>query len=515
METQSMRKPKILLIGLDSADKDVLLDGCARGALPNLRKLQENGAWGTAASPPGFGSGAIWPCLFTGVSPGRHGRYFYRQVWPGQYEAQRFEAEHFRAPAIWEVLGEAGQRVAVFDVPKAGLSKELNGIHAVDWLVHGPVYKMLKTWPPSLAEDLSSRFGNDPLPQCDLPGGRDARGHEALRDLLVDRVKTKEEASRHYWNLEDWDLMITVFADPHCVGHQCWHVRDEMHPAFDPEAAALVGDPVLDVYAAIDASIGRMIADADENTLVLVVSGTGMGANYTGNYLLDEVLRRIEEKPKTTSLDLFGRAKALAKQTLPVGLRKRWRRTSRRFEERVAHADRMQRTCFAVPHNDIAGAIRVNLVGREPQGQVDPSELESFLAGLRSELLDLRNLETGGPVVEDVVFPRSYCTGEYVSDLPDAFVLWKRDAPIERVTSATIGEVVVRHRGNRTGDHVPDSLFLATGPGVVSGEVDPVSIMDFAPTLAALLGVALPVSDGKPIAALCTAPSKLQQAASD
>jgi predicted AlkP superfamily phosphohydrolase/phosphomutase len=515
METRDVHRPKILLIGLDSADKGLLLDGCANGSLPTLQKLKENGAWGVAGAPPGFGSGAIWPSFFTGVSPARHARYFYRQVWPGHYEAQRFEAQHFQAQTLWEALSEAGRRVAVLDVPKAGLSNDLNGIQAVDWLVHGPVYKKLTTWPASLADELSSRFGVDPMPQCDLPGGRDARGHEALRDLLVERVKTKEEASSHYWRLEDWDLMITVFAEPHCVGHQCWHVRDRAHPAFDAEAAARVGDPVLDVYAAIDASIGRMIEDVDEDTIVLVVSGTGMGPNYTGNYVLDEMLRRIEQKPITVGLDLFERAKALAKRTLPISVRKRWRRSSRRYEERVAHSDRQQRSCFSVPHNDIAGTIRVNLVGREPHGIVEPADLESFLRELRSDLLDVRNLETGEPIVDDVVFPPNYCSGPHMSKLPDAFVVWKRDAAIERVGSPKIGEIVHPHRGNRTGDHVSDSLFLAAGPGVAAGEVDSISIMDFAPTVAALLGVTLPVTDGEAIPALCSFLPELRRTGND
>lgn len=493
---------RVLLIGLDAADPDLLIEGIERGLLPVLAKLAEEGAWGIALSPPGFGSGAIWPSFSTGVTPARHGRYFYRQVAPGAYEATRFDAARFGAPAIWELLSEAGRRVAVFDVPKAGLSAPLNGIDVVDWLVHGPVYKELRTWPESVARELTERFGADPLPQCDLPGGRNGAQHLELRDLFRARIRTKEEAFRHYFAQEPWDLFATVFADPHCVGHQCWHLRDEGHPLHDPEAAALVGDPVLDVYESIDAAIGRMIAEVDEETVVLVVSCTGMGPNYTGNYLLDEMLRRLEGSSKTAGLDAWGRLKRRAKRTLPVGLRKRGRRLSRRVEERVAHGDRERRRCFAVPHNDIAGAVRVNLVGREPNGRVQPDELDELFQHLRADLLEVRNLDTGRPVVEDVVRTADYCEGERLADLPDFFVLWCRDAPIDRVGSPKIGEIAHVHRGNRTGDHSPHSIFFARGPGVRPGRLAPASILDLAPTIAAMAGVPFEESDGTPIPAL-------------
>jgi predicted AlkP superfamily phosphohydrolase/phosphomutase len=81
-------------------------------------------------------------------------------------------------------------------------------------------------------------------------------------------------------------------------------------------------------------------------------------------------------------------------------------------------------------------------------------------------------------------------------------VLWERDHPIDRVGSPKIGELTFRHRGNRTGDHRPDSVFLAKGPGVSRGRVEGVSILDFATTVGSLLGVPLPDTDGAPIAAL-------------
>lgn len=494
--------PRVLLIGLDAADKDLLVAAMDRGDLPALERLRAEGASGVVESLRGFGSGAVWPSFSTGVSPAKHGRYFYRQVGPETYQAQRFQASDLGARSFWEQMSAAGRRVAVFDVPKMGLAERLDGIEVVDWLVHGPVYKELRTHPRSFAAELVDRFGADPVPQCDRPGGRNAREHAELLDVLRSRIATKGEAARYYLAREPWDLFIAVFADPHCVGHQCWHVRDSAHPQHDPRARDAVGDPVLEVYRAIDREIGKLVEQVGEDTLVIVLSCTGMGPNYSGNLLLDEVLRRLEGRKPPLVFDGWTRLKRGVKGMLPTQVRQRGRQISRRVEERALHADRQRRRCFFVPHNDMSGAIRVNLAGRERDGVVRPEEMDALFASLREDLLALRNLDTGRPVVEDVVRTADCCEGEHLDSLPDFFVLWQRDAPIERIGSPRIGEITLRHRGNRTGDHRPDSIFFARGPGVPRGPVTGVSIVDFAPTIAALSGVALERTDGTPIRAL-------------
>ncbi len=495
-------RTRTVVIGLDAASGDLLLRGCDDALFPNLAALRERGAWGIAEYLPGFGSGALWPSFSTGVTPARHGRYFYRQMGP-DYQAQHFDADHLSAATIWDVLSGAGRRVAVFDVPKASLSPRLNGIHAVDWLVHGPVYSRLSTWPDELGADLVRQFGSDPVPRCDQPGGRSASEHAVLRDQLIARVRQKEASALHFLAQEPWDLFMTVFAEPHCVGHQCWHVRDAAHPMHDAAAAALVGDPVRDVYAAIDAAIGRIAAAAGEDADVIVFSGTGMGPNYGGNHILDEILRRLEGARAPLRLDSITRLKRALKSRMPRELRRRWRKTVRNIEESALRGDRERRHCFALPHNDLAGAIRVNLVGREPHGHVEPgAAFDAFFAQLRSDLLDLRNLDTGRPVVVDVLRVDEVCAGKRLTELPDFFVMWNREAPIDRVGSPKIGTLEHAHRGNRTGDHTPDSVFFAAGPHVARGPVGPVSILDFAPTLAALHGVALPETDGHVIPAL-------------
>lgn len=494
---------RVLLIQLDAADASLLEAGIRSGALPTLRRIRDAGAWGLVESPPGFGSGAAWASFATGVSPATHGRYFYRQVHPGSYAARPFEGQDFRAPAIWQALSEAGRRVAVIDAPSMPVCEGIHGIQIADWITHDLVYQQLRTSPPELARELTSRFGVNPVMKCDRPGGRDREGHRRLLQQLIARIGQKERATRHYLASEDWDFFSVAFAEPHCVGHQCWHLRDPGHPLYERGDAEALGDPVLAVYAAIDRAIGGILEEVAPGTTVLVFSATGMGPNYTGNLILDELLRRIDGIAATPQVAATAGLKRVLKRVLPLELRRRYRPLKRRVEESVQSGDRARRRSFMVPHNDISGAIRLNIAGREAEGVLQPgAEVEAYVEALRGELLALRNLETGEPVVEAVVRVGDCCDGPALDQLPDLFVLWRRASPPDRVGSERIGEVVFRHRGNRTGDHLPVNVFYATGPGVTSGRLDGRSIHDFAPTIAALLGLEPPESDGDVIDAL-------------
>jgi predicted AlkP superfamily phosphohydrolase/phosphomutase len=492
---------RVLLIGLDAADSRLLTQAIDQGKLPNLAAIRERGAWGFVAPMEGFGSGAVWPTFATGVSPAKHGRYFYRQVGPGSYEARDFKPEQFRADPVWLEASRAGRRVAVFDVPKVGLSP-INGVMAVDWISHGPVYSEMRTEPPEFAEELVERFGANPMWKCDMPGGRSVDELREFVQILLGRIEQRERCTRHYLEGGDFDLLVTVFADPHCAGHQTWHVRDAHHPQHDSAAGEQLGDPVLDVYQAIDAAIGRIVDSLDDDTTVIVFSGTGMGPNYTGNHLLDEVLRRLEGRQATPLARVTRYVKRRVKRILPRDWRRRGQRLKRRFEEHAMSGDRAARRAFVVPHNDIAGAIRLNIRGREANGLIDPADVDSYVDGLRRQLLALRNVDTGEPVVRSVIRVSEHHHGDALQSMPDLFVLWNRSAPIDRVTSPDIGTVEYLHRGNRTGDHEAESVFFATGPGVVPGEIENVSLYDFAPTIAALLGFEMSVTDGRVVNAV-------------
>ena len=65
--------PKVLFIGLDAGDIDLIERWSDEGALPNLRAMARRAASAVTSLPERLYSGAVWPSLFSGVTPGKHG----------------------------------------------------------------------------------------------------------------------------------------------------------------------------------------------------------------------------------------------------------------------------------------------------------------------------------------------------------------------------------------------------------------------------------------------------------
>jgi predicted AlkP superfamily phosphohydrolase/phosphomutase len=71
---------------------------------------------------------------------------------------------------------------------------------------------------------------------------------------------------------------------------------------------------------------------------------------------------------------------------------------------------------------------------------------------------------------------------------------------VVRAHSPRIGTVEGTNHYSRTGEHRIEGMFIAAGGGIRPGRMErTVSIMDFAPTLSALVGVELPGVDGRVI----------------
>jgi len=493
---------RLLVLGADALDKDLVLRWADDGTLPTFRRLLATGAWGITDSPPGLFVGAVWPSFWTASSPARHARYCFEQLRPGTYEKVRIHPTDTQVPPFWEALSNAGRRVALLDVPKTYVSKGLNGVQVVDWGTHDPDFEGPLTWPESLAEDLVARFGRDAVGNCNAHGR--AGEYATLRDQLVARVATRGRLISDVVTREDWDCVVAVFSESHCVGHQCWHVHDTSHPRHDPAVAESVGNPMRDVYRAIDAEIGRLIDTVGPGTDVIVFGSHGMRSHFDATFLLDEMLLRIENPKVTPAVRTSKKKRPLAKRLwakMPSPLRRALSPFKEPAKARLGLQGPATRLCFAVPNNDAYGAVRINLAGREPAGRVSADQLDAYLASLTADLKSFVNLDTGEPLVRGVMRASEFYRGPNMAHLPDLMIEWNRDTPVERIHSPKTGEIRGAYTKCRTGDHSPLGIFFAAGSGVAPGPLTgEFTVMDYGPTVAERLGVALRDVDGRSFA---------------
>ena len=492
----------LLFIGLDAAEPSLLHRWSACGALPTLAQLSSEGVQGAILNSPGIYTGSVWPSFHTGTNPGRHGRYFYRQLKVGTYNVTVFDDRSLSEPVFWKRLDDQQLKVAIVDLPKAPLVEMDNGIQLRDWGLHDSA-PVPSSFPATLSNDVLDRFGQEPVGPCDVSMNTKA-GAQGLCDSLLQRIEQKTEMVTSLLSQDDWDLFATAFGDSHCAGHQFWAIHDSSHPNHDANLLDTLGeDPLLKVYVALDKAIGRIIAAAGNRVNVVVLASHGMGAHYDGTFMLDDVLRRLDGSKipdSTKSLRMMQRLW----HKMPGELRTQLMPLSDRFYDALAGRGRSKRRCFVVPTNDNCAGIRINVKGREPNGIVQAgAEFDAYCDSLESDLCEIVNAETGAPMVNEVLRTAEHFPGKQQENLPDLLVRWNRSSPVRKIQSEKIGTIARNYSGIRSGDHRNSGWFYALGPDLATNvEVAGVEMIDFAPTIAALLGVELTGVDGAPIESL-------------
>jgi predicted AlkP superfamily phosphohydrolase/phosphomutase len=501
---------RVAVLALDACEKDVLLRLADEGRAPTIDRLRRTGAYAPTVNPPGLFVGAVWPTIFTGTSPASHGRYCFRQHEAGTYEVRPTDVHRtVKRPPLWDKLSEAGRRSAIVDLPHSWLSPTINGVQIVDWGAHdaNPGFRASNE---ELAAEIRA-FGEHPV-GVDCNGRRrSVEDWRLLRDQLLAAVEKRLELADLVLAKEDWDLFFFGFSEAHCIGHQAWCVHDPEHPRHDAAISEELGDPVYQVYEALDAAIGRLLDRLGPDTLTLIVCSHGMGAHYGGNHLLEQLLTRLDDADTPPAGRAVRSAAGWARRHAPAQLKKLRRRLRHGVvtspgnlrppgNKPAVIADAAWRRYFAVPNNDVCGAVRFNVVGREPHGRVRPEALDAACEQLTKDLLELVNVETGEPAVRRVLRTAEHYDGPLTPTLPDLIVEWNFARPIDGVRSSKAGTVTAHDAEERTGDHRPAGLLLATGPGVRPGMLPrTVRSEDIAPTVAAALGVELPDVDGHPI----------------
>jgi predicted AlkP superfamily phosphohydrolase/phosphomutase len=516
-----MTLTKVLFLEMDAGEHTLVRQWAAEGVMPNVARLLERSIVGPTIAPEGYFVGAIWPSLVTGVSPARHAIHSWEQLKPGTYEFFHcVPPDEIKREPFWKPLSRAGKRLAVFDMPLAGVYKKINGIQTGEWGAHDAMYGF-RASSPELKQEILEKFGSAPAFSCDGP--KTAQQYAEFRDTLIDGIRRKADLTCHYLGQGGWDFFGQAFTESHCAGHQCWHLHDKTSPFHDPAVFAVAGDVMKDVYHEIDKALGRILSMVGDETTTIFLLGHGMGHSYGAYYMFPQILLRLGvAKPRPRVEDARAAKQATDSalsviwRAMPQGLKDALRPMRDGLREWIdhdpnwarpggpRHIDPATSQCFTLDNNHATSVVRLNLVGREPNGVLQPGEeAEAFCAQLARELLEIRDIDRNIPAFINVRKTAEAFSGEAIDYLPDLMAQWNPAMPVgkARLHSAKLGLLESQYKLSRTGEHRPEGLFMAFGRDLEPRLLNrTVSVMDFAPTFAGLLGVELKNIDGQPIA---------------
>jgi len=506
---------RVLVIGVDAAEATLIDRWAEAGSLGHFRDLARLGASYKLSNSMTTLPGAIWPEIVTGRSAGTLGQYYHpRQLHTGEAVARKIEAHEVDPQQFyWAHASRAGKRCVVIDQVQTVGVPGFNGVQLFEWGLHDRHFAMTSD-PPSLLQEIRARHGDHPVHQCDTHGAS-LEGYDELLRGLLHGITQKTRFTLELLAKEQWDLFAVTFSEAHCGGHQFWHLHDPADRRHDHKAPIHLKNALQSVYRAIDDAIGALLRACGSEAVVLVVASHGMGPNLGGPQLLPEVLIRLGLGPgrasaATPAQNGFTWHKALARG-MYTRLRTRVRLPGGRRPLIGSRLGRSVRNYFECPvdldHaavkaasllNDRCGAIRLNLIGREPRGCIRPGEqADRLVASLREQLLALTD-DVGRPIVGHVKTAEEAFGRGHHPDLPDLIIDFRTDiGPVERCQSPTVGPIerlLWKPEAPRTGDHTVESRLWIVGDGLgpASGGIRNASVLDIAPTVLHLLGVPAP-----------------------
>ena len=506
---------KLLLIGLDAADRELIERWADAGHLPNIAKLRSSGVWGSLQTSADTLHVSAWPSIFSGVTPDKHGLYHAYVMREGEQAPVRPRPEECPVPFLWKLLDAHGKKSIIMDAFLTCPLRDFNGIQVVDW-GSWTWFSGQEILPKEIANEIQQKFGSYPAENHSEVGMTPPPDPVGFRERLIKGVEKKTEVARWLMDSQPWDFFLLVFGECHAAGHYFWHYQDEDYVAYPEDCDQLLRSALLDVYKSIDASIGEFAAAAGPDVSVIVVSGDGMGPNYSASHLLPDVLKRMhlmnagaaEDETQSTATKKHRQSFAsrlrnmvpksaramVSKYILPRSVNERLS-----LHWKTADIDWANTRAFLID-NANEGFVRVNLKNREPEGIVGPGkEYDDVCCSVGDVAQSMINPDNGKPVASEVHKSTEIYSGPCVQNMPDVIINWNPDAKVTtRVEVPGLGTIECPDAGFEvtpyyTGNHRGNAFIIAQGPGIEPAtELENGDILDLAPSILDHFGIEVP-----------------------
>ena len=477
-----MSASKLVVLGLDAADLDVMRPLLERGRLPHLARLMAQGASGVLHSTVPPVSAPAWASFLTGRNPGKHGLYSF-VVERGGGQMNLASVTDIHGPRLWDVAAAQGARPVVANVPVTWPAPSFAGA-MVTGMLTPETPGVAFTHPRELADEIAAK----------VPGYRIDVDRALMDDVatlypqMSEMEKRRKDLFLHLLRTQDWRLFVGIFTNTDRVQHSFWR-RDR----------ALVDRH----FEEVDAHVGEIAATLDlSDTALMLLSDHGFqGARFKVyvNRVLEErgllATRRagkadeVYDRRRPDAFEGFqgGRGEA-PRAGLLHGLKSLvglggavamdWSRTQ------------------AFMWSLDSGGIAVNLKSRYPHGCVEDADYEKVRTRIVDVFSSLKTPE-GAPAFRRVRRREEVYRGDFVSTAPD--VIAEPDDAVAMGIDLDAKEAVRVHK-RPEGHHSPRGFISLTGAGFRRGAKIEGEIVDCLPTMLHALGLAVPEGcDGRVI----------------
>ena len=138
---------RLLLVAFESVDWDLVTPLIARGQLPNLAALIENGVIADLASLQPAVPALLWTSLATGVRADRHGVLDHLQIDPLSGELLPLTPAQRKVKTLWQLLADAGLICHAINWTNSHPAEPLSGIAVSDRFASISLSSPQQSWP--------------------------------------------------------------------------------------------------------------------------------------------------------------------------------------------------------------------------------------------------------------------------------------------------------------------------------------------------------------------------------
>jgi len=458
---------RVLVLGLDGANIDLIKQWASEGKLPAFKKLLSESSYGNLESVIPTITIPAWNCLASGRNSGKTGVFSFIQKAYGTYDFRVYQTLNKKEECIWDILSNNGNDVFVFNAPNVLYSYKINGYMVAGVLC---LSEDKLTYPPNLKEELYKMdYKRDLGDIVTLWSLSDKKLSEIHKEITDNQCKIL-----FHFLEKKWNFGFFVLTELDRVQHAFWNQKDTL----------------LSHYQNIDKNLNELmnrLEKAEEKTTIIIVSDHGFGPNER-TFLVNEWLARkgLLEVKKVPTVGFVKNTLKIQKNPAVVKiLRSIWKnfaflrpiymRLSQDASRTPIQWDKTKAFSYGT-----WGTIYINLKGREPQGIVSKEDYEK----LRTEIIEGLKEVPAKAIRREELYQ-----GQYLESAPDIVI--QIDEYVNSV-SGTVG--YGKDFRERFGGHHDryNGTFIAWGPEIKKNFEIKAKLFDIAPTILHMFNNSVP-----------------------
>ena len=284
----SKPKPRVIVIGVNGMEMDVIRPLVMKGELPNLERFIKNGVHGKLRTVDSPNCPRVYSTMFTSTQPAEHG------VTGFVVGGIAANTNMLKQEPFWSLLSKQGITVGMANVPATFPVLPVNGYMISGMLTRGkqcedgvlcapklseveggdPVY------PATLKPELLKNVGDFYIDCERMPSAADLDGHETeVIDGWLKKVQLIRDQQTHLFDYllsnhpTEFTWLVQSCEDR--TGHWLYPIAP-YNVGYDPKINGVRPDAFPNQYIAFDKVLAAILKHVDENTYVFIVSDHGI-----------------------------------------------------------------------------------------------------------------------------------------------------------------------------------------------------------------------------------------------